>query len=442
MPSAPLSASWRVPPEPGHMSPGSSGGADDGGEPAPGLLERLRSRLYVILEAGRTSDWPSRIFDFCMVSLILANAAAFALETVAPLAAEYGRAFELFNLVSVLIFTVEYAARIWVCVEHSKHEELSSWRIRLQFARTWPMLIDLAVILPFWLGLLVPLDLRFLRVFRLIRFLKLGRYSPALSSLARVLYGERHAITGALIIMGGLLLLSATVMYELEKDVQPDAFGSVPAAMWWALATLTTVGYGDVVPVTVLGKIAGGMVMLFGLGMFALPIAIVSAGFAQEIHRREFVVTWGMVARVPLFSKFDALTIARLAEHLNARVAEAGTVIARKGEEADAMYFLLSGEVQLDFPDGPIKLEDGAFFGEMALLYQRRRAATITAITRCSLLTLQSEDFARFMRRHPEVRATVAQVAEQRLAELRRRSEAEAEKQEAERAQEAQSASE
>lgn len=431
-----------MPPEPGHTPPGSSGGVDDGGEPAPGLLEKLRSRLYVILEAGRTSDLPSRIFDFFMVSLILANAVAFALETVAPLGVEYGWAFDLFNLFSILIFTAEYVARIWVCVEHSAHEALPSWRVRMQFARTWPMLIDLAVILPFWLGHLVSLDLRFMRVFRLIRFLKLGRYSPALSSLARVLYSERHAITGALIIMGGLLLLSATVMYELEKDVQPDAFGSVPAAMWWALATLTTVGYGDVVPVTVPGKIAGGMVMLFGLGMFALPIAIVSAGFAQEIHRREFVVTWGMVARVPLFSKFDALTIARLAEHLNARVVEAGTVIARKGEEADAMYFLLSGEVQLDFPDGPIKLEEGAFFGEMALLYQRRRAATITAITRCSLLTLQTEDFARFMRGHPEVRATVAQVAEQRLAELRRRSEAETERQEAERAQEAQSASE
>ncbi|WP_293324754.1 cyclic nucleotide-gated ion channel [Parvibaculum sp.] len=431
-----------MPPEPGHTPPGISGGADDGGEPAPGLLKRLRSRLYVILEAGRTSDWPSQVFDFFMVSLILANAAAFALETVVSLAAAYGPFFKIFNLVSVLIFTIEYAARLWVCVEHSEHEEMPSWRIRLQFARTWPMLIDLAVVLPFWLGIFVPLDLRFLRVFRLIRFLKLGRYSPALSSLARVLYNERHAITGALIIMGGLLLLSATVMYELEKDVQPEVFGSVPAAMWWALATLTTVGYGDVVPVTVLGKIAGGMVMIFGLGMFALPIAIVSAGFAQEIHRREFVVTWGMVARVPLFSKFDALTIARLAEHLNARVVEAGTVIARKGEEADAMYFLLSGEVQLDFPDGPIKLEDGAFFGEMALLYQRRRAATITALTRCSLLTLQSEDFARFMRGHPDVRNTVAQIAERRLTELRQRSEAEAERQEAERAQEAHPASE
>ena len=417
-------------------------GAGGEGEPKPGPLKRLRERLYIILEAGRPSDWPSQAFDFFMVLLILANAVAFALETVEPLGKAYGDRFELFNTVSVMIFTLEYVLRIWVCVEHNQHEELSPWRIRTQFARTWPMLIDLAVITPFWLGLLVPMDLRILRIFRLIRFLKLGRYSPALSSLARVIHNERHAITGALIIMGGLLLLSATVMYELEGDIQPEAFGSVPAAMWWALATLTTVGYGDVVPVTVLGKIAGGMVMLFGLGMFALPIAIVSAGFAQEIHRREFVVTWGMVARVPLFAKFDALTIARLAEMLNARVVDAGTVIARKGEEADAMYFLLSGQVQLDFPDGPLTLEEGAFFGEMALLYQRRRAATITTLTRCTLLTLQADDFARFMRRHPDVRNAVAAIAESRLAELRRRSEVEAERQEAERAQEASPASE
>ena len=156
------------------------------------------------------------------------------------------------------------------------------------------MIIDLLAILPFYLYLLVPFDLRALRVlrlFRLFRLLKLLRYSPALLTLKRVVAREYRALLGALLLMMMLMLFSAAIIYFLEREAQPDKFGSIPAAAWWALATLTTIGYGDIVPITPWGKVFGGIVMLFGLGMFALPIAILATGFSQESARHEFVVT-------------------------------------------------------------------------------------------------------------------------------------------------------
>ena len=189
------------------------------------------------------------------------------------------------------------------------------------------MIIDLLAILPWYVYLFVPFDLRALRVlrlFRLFRLLKLLRYSPALQTLKRVVAHEYRALLGALLLMMMLMLFSAAIIYFLERGAQPDKFGSIPAAAWWALATLTTVGYGDIVPITPLGKVFGGIVMLLGLGMFALPIAILATGFSQESARHEFVVTWSMVARVPLFSTLDAAEVAEVTKLLYTRLVPAG----------------------------------------------------------------------------------------------------------------------
>ena len=143
---------------------------------------------------------------------------------------------------------------------------------------------------------------------------------------------EWRALLGGLLLMMVLLLFSATIVYFLEREAQPDKFGSIPAAAWWALATLTTIGYGDIVPITPLGKLFGGVVMLIGLCMFALPIAIISAGFSQESARHEFVVTWSMVARVPLFSTLDAAEVAEVTKLLYTRLVQAGGLIVSAGE--------------------------------------------------------------------------------------------------------------
>lgn len=389
-------------------------------------LGLLRRQLYFVLESGKSS-WAATAFDLFMVTLILANVAAFVAETEPSIGETLRAELRIFDVVSVAIFTLEYLSRLWVCVEHPPLHGMRVPRARLTWALTPPMLIDLAAILPFYLALFLPFDPRLARMFRLARFFKLARVTPALSTLGRVLYNERRAIFGAIVVMLGLIVVSATVMYEVEGRAQPEAFGSIPRAMWWAIATLTTIGYGDVVPITPLGKFMASFVMIAGFGMFALPVAIISTGFAAEIHRREFVVTWGMVARVPLFSGLDAFTIGNLVQLLHAQVVEAGTVLVRKGEEATGMYFILSGQVEIEFPSGPVMLGDGEFFGEMALLESRRRAADIVALTRCTLLKLQATDFARFMQRHPDVRTKIAEIAKERLRELKRRNELESE---------------
>lgn len=389
-----------------------------GTEPDPSPPRRsLRARLYHILEAGKTSDRASLIFDLSITTLIIANVVAFSLETVPAIEAVYGRHLEVFNVASVAVFTIEYLVRIWVCTEHGPYRRLSTVRARWRFVRTPMMIVDLLAIAPFYLAFFFAIDLRVLRVFRLLRFFKLARYSPALMSLSRVLWLERRALAAALIVMSGALLVSSTLLYFIEREAQPEAFGSVPAAMWWSIATLTTVGYGDVVPITAAGRMIGGLVMLLGLGMFALPIGIIATGFSQEIHRREFAVTWGMVARVPLFSALEPDQIFAVMGRLEAMTVARGTHIAHAGDPADAMYFIVGGEVEVVRDDDPVFLTEGDFFGELALLQNTRRRHELVAASDCNLLKLSADDFAILSRRHPEIGKAVQLVAHRRANE-------------------------
>lgn len=377
---------------------------------------RAPHRLYELLETSHPRDWPSLAIDWVLIVLIIGNVVSVTLETV-PTLQQYDRAFRIFDAVSVAIFTVEYVLRVWVCVQHLPLARMSPLKARLRFAASPYSIIDLLAILPFYITLFFPfLDLRVLRIFRLLRLFKLARYSPALATLGRVLVDERRALIASLLIMLGSLTLAATVMYNVERHAQPDVFGSIPQAMWWAAATLTTVGYGDAVPVTGAGRTLGVLVMVFGLGMFALPIGIVASGFASEIHRRDFVVTWGMVARVPLFARLDALSVSRITNLLRSRVVAPDTIVFRKGDEADCMYFIASGQVEADIPPQPIRLQDGDFFGELALLRHTHRTATVRTISQARLLALDADDFNELMAADADLREAVTAVAETRDA--------------------------
>lgn len=392
-----------------------------GDEPGAGpAASTLRKRIYNVLEQGGTAPL-ANLVNYGLIALILLNAVAFALETVPALEASYGPWFLAFDAFSVVVFTVEYALRIWSCVESPVLTQAGNARARLRFALRPMMLVDLAAILPFYLSFLLALDLRVLRVLRLFRFLKLARYSPAMQALGRVLAHERRSLLGALLLMMALLLFSSTGMYFLEREAQPDKFGSIPDAAWWAMATLTTIGYGDVVPVTAAGKLFGGVVMIFGLGMFALPIAIIATGFAEEAHRRDFVVTWGMVASVPLFGTLAAPLVAEVMSLLYSRSFAEGAHIVRKGEEADAMYFIASGTATVQADSGPVRLEEGDFFGEMALIFNRPRSHTVTASSKCRLLVLDKADFERLCHREPELRDRIRGVADARLKAAKRK---------------------
>ena len=383
------------------------------------MAQSLKRRVYRILEAAHPDDRLSRFTDWALIGLIIANVVAVVIETVEPIRARHAATFWTFEVVSVAIFTVEYLLRLWVSNEHLPLAKAGPIKARLKFAATPFAVIDLLAILPFYLALVLPVaDLRLLRVFRLLRLLKLVRYSPALATLGRVLRNEWRALAGALLIMAGLLLLASTTIYYVERDAAPEAFGSIPQSMWWALATLTTVGYGDVVPTTVPGRIVGGLVMIFGLAMFALPIGILASGFASESHRRDFVVSWGMIARVPLFARLDGLAVSRIMSLLQARLVKPDTVIFHKGDAADCMFFIASGEVSVDIEPEPVLLGDGDFFGELALLDHAPRSATVRAVTQCRLLVLEAADFHALIAKEENIRKAIDEVVQQRAADL------------------------
>ena len=377
---------------------------------------RLRREVHDVLEVAGDAHPMGRVVNGFIIILIFLNAIAFAADTVPELAGRYRWEFAAFNAFSVIVFTVEYALRIWSAVEIPMLSRLSRWQARLRYAMRPMMIIDLLAFLPWYLHWLYPLDLRLLRVFRLFRLLMLVRYSPALQTLGRVVTDEYRALLGALLVILILLLFASSGMYLIERHMQPDKFGSIPQAAWWALATLTTVGYGDVVPVTPLGKMLGGVVMLLGVGMIALPVAIIATGFSQESTRHQFVVTWGMIARVPLFGSMDYSEIAEITKVLYTRTFMPGVPIVRASDAGDAMFIIASGEAVVEISPGQhALLKEGDFFGEMALLEHRRHKHDVVAKTRCRVYVLDSMSLARLERRHPEIMQQIRKMAEARV---------------------------
>jgi voltage-gated potassium channel len=384
-------------------------------KPARRTIGEFRRRLYEILEHGTVGDRTSLIVGRLIVALIVINLVSVTLESVPAYHARYAPLFAAVELLSLIIFTIEYALRVWVAAEHTPHADLSAIKARWAFIRSPFGLIDLLAVLPFWFALFIPADLRVLLVFRIVRFLKLARYSPAMRSLLDAVYGERRALFGCFVILIGAGLLAASIMHLVERHAQPDKFGTIPDAMWWAIVTLATIGYGDVVPVTLLGRVVASVTIFFGMIMVALPIGIVATAFADEVHRRDFVVTWSMVARVPLFAGLKAGDIADIMRLLRAQQVEAGVVIVRRGDPAHSMYFIAAGEVEVDLRQERVQLGAGHFFGEVAALRRARRSATVTALTRTSLLVLDAHDLHALMEREPTIAERIREVVRSRL---------------------------
>ena len=375
----------------------------------------LRRRCYEILEQGSIGDSTSMIVDRLLILLIIVNVVSVVLESIPELATRYGAWFGAVELVSLVAFTVEYGLRIWVAVEHRPYQHETAVRARWNYLRSAAGIVDLLAILPFWFAFLLPPDLRAFVVIRVIRFLKIARYSPAMRSLLEVIYRERRALFGCVVILIGATVVAAAFMHIAEGRVQPDKFGTIPDAMWWAIVTLGTIGYGDVVPVTTAGKLIAGATIFLGLIMVALPVGIIASGFAEEVHRRDFVVTWEMVARVPLFSELDAAEIGDIMRLLRAQQVEPGGVVARRGDAAHSMYFVAQGEVEIELPHERLRLGVGHFFGEIAVLRRARRSANVIAVSRTSLLVLEAQDFHALMDRDPELSKRVQEVVRSRL---------------------------
>lgn len=235
---------------------------------------------------AKPGDKVSRAFDIFILSLITANVIAMVLETVGPVYATAPRLFHWFEVFSVAAFTIEYALRLWACTVSERFASPVTGRLR--FAVTPMALVDLFAVLPFYLPFL-GVDLRFVRAVRLTRLfrvMKVARYSEALRTFDRVFRTKKEELLVAAFVMVLLLLFAASLMYFAENEEQPERFSSIPAAMWWGIATLTTVGYGDVCPVTTLGKLIAAGVSVLGIAMFALPTGILGAGFLEEVTRK------------------------------------------------------------------------------------------------------------------------------------------------------------
>ena len=251
------------------------------------MMKSIRRRTYEVLETAAPGDTASRWCDLAIMSLIVLNVIAIVLESVASINEAVGPWFWRFEVFSVVIFTVEYLGRVWSAVESRRFG--AGWRGRFRFMVSPMAIIDLLAVLPFFL-VITGVDLRMLRVlriFRLLRLAKFGRYSRAMQLLNDAFHLKREEIVITLSMLFALLLISAALMYYAEHEMQPEVFSSIPASAWWAVATLTTVGYGDTYPITAIGRVLGGLIAITGIGMVALPTAILGGAFVEVIGEQK-----------------------------------------------------------------------------------------------------------------------------------------------------------
>lgn len=375
----------------------------------------LRDRLYELLEHDPLAYSAGSRFIQIIIGVIVLNVAAMVLASVPELDAQFGTLFAAITTLSVIVFALEYLARLWTVAGHTQRKG-SALSDRLCYVFSTLGIIDLMAFLPASIVLATGRHAT-LAALGVLPFFKLIRYSPAMRSLLAAVHAERRALIGCIVILIGAVLTFASLLYAIERDVQPDKLGTIPQAMWWAIVTLGTVGYGDVVPVTALGKLVSTFAIISGFAMIALPVAIISTAFAEEVKRRDFVVTWGMLARVPLFSHLSAAEIADIMRLLRARTIEQGEILVRRGDAASSMYFITAGEVEIALPSQQVRLADGTFFGEIALLHKTKRSGTVTATRKTRLLVLDAQDFHALIERMPTLADHVHTTAKARLAD-------------------------
>ncbi len=246
-----------------------------------------KARVFEIISKADEGDRASRIFDGVIMSLIVLSIVSIVLESFREIAEAWQPAFRAFEFVTVAVFTVEYALRIWTAdllYPDAKHP-------RLRYMRSFMAVVDLLAILPFFIPF-ISVDLRFLRMIRLLRLLrlmrvlKLRRYFEALTIVTRVIRRSASQLVISFVFCFFVMLFSAIIMYTVENHAQPEQYPNVISALWWAVCSLTTVGYGDVYPVTPVGKLFASIISLVGIGIIAIPTGIIAAGFSSVINER------------------------------------------------------------------------------------------------------------------------------------------------------------
>ena len=250
-------------------------------------MNKGRKRCFEILSIAKKGDTASYIFNYFIIFLIAINVLMCTFGTIEAFATENENFLFYFELCSVILFSIEYLLRIWSCVEDKKYSRPVTGRIKFIFS--FMALVDLLAILPFYISIggINLISLRALRLFRILRIAKMGRYYSSLSIIKNVFKNKKEELILTSAVLVFILFFAASLMYYAENSIQPKVFSSIPSAMWWAVITLTTVGYGEVYPITVLGKCIASVIAICGIGIFALPTGILGAGFVEEIEKRK-----------------------------------------------------------------------------------------------------------------------------------------------------------
>lgn len=371
--------------------------------------QRMRRRIFDVLERDLPGDVAADVVHYFLILLVVLSVAGAVLATVPDMRLHDYYWFNIGEHFALIIFSMEYVVRIWVAPEHPLRRGLSPWRARLSYVATPAAIIDLIAILPFFVSLLLPLDMQALLVLRLLRFLKLARYSSGFNALFLAVKHERYALLACLVILWSGVLMAATAMYLTERTVQPDKFGSIPQAMWWAITTLTTVGYGDVVPVTVIGRMIGATTMVGGLIMLALPIAIIASSFSEVISKHNFVVTFSMISRLPAFADLAPRVLGELLPLLNSRSFDRGRQVVRPGEAGNRLFVVLEGELEVSSLNGPKRLGPGDVFGLAP--GSADAAAPVRAVAKSKVLVIEEDELQVLMLRFPDLIERLAELA-------------------------------
>jgi voltage-gated potassium channel len=384
----------------------------------------LRARIYALL---RYSDPTPAARQWRVANLLVLGIGLFAviLLSIDQMDEQMRSILRAIIWSVTAIFLVEYLLRLWVAPETPRYDQDSPTMARLRWAGSIPGLIALLAVLPaiMFAGGYGITGADTASVFCVLWILKVGLHAPAFSTLARVISNERAPIASVLILFAILLMIAATAAHMFERVRQPEQFGTLPGAMWWAVVTLTTTGYGDVVPLTVGGRMIGAMLMIAGIAVLALMTGVLATGFAQEERRREYLRVWEQVARVPLFASLGVVTLSEIVGKLRTRYYPPRITVVRRGDAGDSMFFISSGEVEVRLPNGgSVRLGEGAFFGEMALLERQPRSASVATTRPTTLLVLYASDFY-------ETASHIPQLAEAVEVEARRRREENLERQ-------------
>lgn len=253
----------------------------------PDRISHLRKRTYQLLESETGSSVTAKIITWFLILLIMTNVTAAIISSEHDHYVQYKNAFIIFEIISLSLFCFEYLLRVWCCVEGDKYKDLTKFKARGKYMLTPMALIDLIAVLPFLIAMFFSIDLRTLRLIRILRFLKLTHYFKGFNIFITVIVKESKSIAATMMVMVFFIIIAASLMHSIEGKIQPDSFGSIIQSLWWAVVTMTTVGYGDVVPITTVGKIISTFIILIGVVLVALPAAMLAARFSEELRERK-----------------------------------------------------------------------------------------------------------------------------------------------------------